>query len=126
MTFLHETGHLLDIAAIGNPGLFASLEGDGLLDGWRAAVEATNAVQTLRQMKGAGTVVIETPDGPVEETVHDRHIGYLLGYDEIWARSYAQYVAERSMDARLMEAFVRPGTHTGAHRSTLSSPVGNG
>ena len=104
LTFVHEIGHFLDLAALGTAGAFSTLAGDALLDGWRNAVEATLAVQTLRHRIGAGSVVIQTPHGPVEETVGDRHVAYLLGYDELWARSYAQYVAERSMDATLMDA----------------------
>lgn len=104
LTFVHETGHFLDLSALGKAGAFATLAGDVTLDGWRTAVGATTAVQTLRQRKGAGAVVIQTPQGPVELAVGDRHVAYLLGYDELWARSYAQYIAERSMDATLMAA----------------------
>jgi hypothetical protein len=104
LTFIHEIGHFLDHAALGRPGVFATLAGDSLLDGWRRAVESTDAVQALRQRSTAGTVVIQTPDGPVKETVGRRHAQYLLAPDELWARSYAQYIAEQSMDIGLIRA----------------------
>jgi hypothetical protein len=104
LTFFHEIGHFLDHAALGWPGVFATLAGDSLLDGWRRAIESTDAVQALRQRSIAGTVVIETPDGTVEETVGRRHARYLLAPDELWARSYAQYIAEQSMDTILIRA----------------------
>lgn len=104
LTFIHEIGHFLDLSALGTAGVFATLAGDVALDGWRTAVDATNATQTLRRRKGAGTVTVHTPRGPVVLAVGDRHVEYLLGYDELWARSYAQYIAERSMDATLLAA----------------------
>lgn len=104
LTFIHETGHFLDLSALGEAGAFATLAGDVTLDGWRAAVDATNAVHTLRQRMGAGAVEIQTSQGAVAVAVGDRHVEYLLGYDELWARSYAQFIAERSMDATLLAA----------------------
>jgi hypothetical protein len=104
LTFIHEIGHFLDHAALGSPGVFATLAGDPLLNGWRRAVESTDAAQALRHRKTAGTVVIQTPDGPVEVTVGRRHAEYLLAPDELWARSYAQYIAAKSMDTRLISA----------------------
>lgn len=104
LTFVHEIGHFLDLAALGKAGVFATLAGDPLLDVWRRAVESTGAVEALRQRKAAGTVIVQTPDGPVEMTVGRRHAGYLLALDELWARSYAQYIAENSLDTGLMAA----------------------
>src|SRR5262245_12002757 len=89
LTFIHEIGHFLDLAALGNAGAFATLAGDARLEGWRRAIESTDAVHTLRQRKGASTVVVHTPQGPDELTVGVRHVEYLLAYDELWARSYA-------------------------------------
>ena len=104
LTFIHEIGHFLDLAALGTAGVFATLKGDALLDDWRSAVESTHAVQELRQRRIAGRVVVQTPEGPVEEAVGKRHAEYLMSPDELWARSYAQYIAEKSMDTGLISA----------------------
>jgi hypothetical protein len=110
LTFIHEIGHFLDLSAFGKAGVFATLAGDAMFDGWRRAVEATDAVQNLRRRKDSGTVVVHTAQGPIELSVSNRHLEYLLTDDELWARSYAQYIAERSVDATLLAAlnFTRP------------------
>jgi hypothetical protein len=104
LTFVHEIGHFIDLAALGTVGVFATLEGDALLSDWRPAVEATNAVRTMRRQRDAGSVVVQTPEGPLDVAVGMRHAEYLLAPDELWARSYAQYIAEKSLDTELIAA----------------------
>lgn len=92
LTMVHETGHLLDHLGLGTPGTFASGDvNEPWLQPWRDAVAASAAYQELQrlELRYAGT-----PFGP--------HVAYLLGYDEAWARSYAQLVATRSGDPTLL------------------------
>ena len=88
---LHEIGHFLDHQALGNRGGFASTR-HAALKGWRTAVESTWACRTLREVKRVRDQA-GRPGGPVV---------YLLDYNELWARSYAQYVTLKSRDAALL------------------------
>jgi hypothetical protein len=89
MTTAHEIGHLLDFDALGeSAGAFAS-ESDPALADWRAAVDVTAAIKAINK----GVV-----DGkPIYNAA------YYLKPLEIWARSYAQYIAMRSGDAELLK-----------------------
>lgn len=83
MTASHEAGHMLDWFALGAPGKFASeLHPD--LAAWRTAVANSAAVKGL--VKG-------TVDGM---PISGRE--YFLRKHEIWARSYSQYIAQKSGD----------------------------
>jgi hypothetical protein len=56
------------------------------------------------------------PDGSlVGQIVDRRHTDYLLKPEELWARSYAQYIAERSADSDMLAALdlLRPPALTG-------------
>lgn len=80
-TVLHEAGHFLDMDAIGRPGNYATLNGDPVMRDFLAAAEKTDAIQGLRQQ------FARLPDEQTE---------YYLRPHEIWARAYAQFVAERA------------------------------
>ena len=73
---IHEVGHLLDLRGLGTPLHPASVD-DDRMDPWRRAVETSGEVAMLGNLLG----------GPDE---------YYLRPEELWARSYAQWVAERS------------------------------
>lgn len=98
LTLAHEVGHFLDQQAIGQTKIFAS-RSEPLLAGWRRVVQESQAVRTLRDMQenpsayervvlGGERTYTVRPDG--------RYLNYLLSNEEIWARSYSQYIAERS------------------------------
>jgi hypothetical protein len=86
---IHEIGHFLDLHGL--PGLgFASADGRNLvLDDWRRSIDHSRAVGTLRELQASG-----------DPAVRDR-AERLLYADELWARSYAQFVAIRSGHFRL-------------------------
>jgi hypothetical protein len=91
LSLLHELGHALDHWGLGRQGDFATSTGHANLADWRRAVEGTRAWLDLRALRSrypqarAQTILV-----------------YLLRYDELWARSYAQYVATRSGDPTLL------------------------
>lgn len=87
MTAAHEVGHLIDFFALGEAGAFAS-EAHPALAAWRAAVAASAPVKALQGEAGAA--------------LPPRARSYLLRHRELWARSYAQYVAQRSGSAELL------------------------
>jgi hypothetical protein len=95
LTTVHEVGHWLDLEAIGSKGSYATLQsgtqpGSGIMKGFLDAAEKTNAIKELRdQLKNASTLW------------ERKHFKYLLKPQEIWARAYAQFIAEESADVQL-------------------------
>jgi hypothetical protein len=88
LTLAHEIGHWLDREGAGVGGRFES-EAGGLFADWLAAVERSEAVQNIRQRARTG--------------YNRKYANYLLRVREMWARSYAQWVAVRSGDAKLLQ-----------------------
>lgn len=88
LTFAHELGHFLESAAI--PGsTFGDRQWvfDDFTKKWQDVVRESPSVVTLQEMLDA--------DAPMDEEfgVGRRYAEYLLRLEELWARSYAQYVA---------------------------------
>lgn len=85
----HETGHFLDHVGVNQDRKSYSSESDPLFAMWRKAVDESKAMQTLVNWRAG----LGRPAGAT-----DRYLSYLIGKDEAWARSYAQWVAIRSGD----------------------------
>jgi hypothetical protein len=99
LTTAHEIGHFLDHQALGVPGEFASDADTSLLTHWRTVVERSLAVARLRDMEPTGLVAVRTKDGFTTSFFVDKtYIGFLTRPRELWARSYAQYVAMLGSD----------------------------
>lgn len=85
---LHEFGHFLDHAWIGGKGDFAtkalqfSSSDDTPLGRWYAAVKDSKAVQSIQDR--------------VLKRGEQKYKSYFLSPDELFARSYSQWVAEKS------------------------------
>lgn len=90
-TVAHEVGHFLDHQAIGKVGEFASAIDKGMEE-WRNSVLGSKAVNNLAKRRTEST-----------STAGKKHIDYLLDKEELFARSYAQWVAKRTGDAKMME-----------------------
>ena len=84
---LHEIGHFLDAFALPSRG-FSSLAHPEL-DRWRVAVGESRAYRDLLDLSRA--VAAE----------HRERLLEALRLDEVWARSYAQFVASRCRDPSL-------------------------
>lgn len=91
LTLAHEIGHFIDHQGI-EAGKYGSQEST-LFQGWVDAVQNSSPVKTLTAMR----------EGPDRNSYNQSHIEYLLRPREIWARSYAQYITERSEDPILIE-----------------------
>jgi hypothetical protein len=102
LTAVHESGHLLDLMAIGSRGDFATVRLDAGMADVLAAAEKTKAVQELRQHLATTTSLFVA-----------LHLQYLLTPWEIWARAYAQFITERSgfpvLDHQLQMTLKRAG-----------------
>jgi len=84
LTAVHEVGHFLDLSAIGDVGQFATVSGFAPMRDVLRAAEGTNSIKGLRAL-------LPSLHGEQAEFVQ-----YLLSPKEIWARAYAQYIAQRS------------------------------
>jgi hypothetical protein len=90
---VHEIGHFLDLAAIGEPGVFASEVGTELAQ-WRTSIERSRRWNELGR-------VLET----VVSVAPEHEAAALAAYRDLpegWARSYTQYVTIRSKDPGLL------------------------
>jgi hypothetical protein len=90
LALAHEIGHFIDHKGIGGAG-FVSTTSSAQFQEWLDAVDQSRAVKTLRRVQ-SGDKPRTLPSRP------QKWIDYTLQRDELWARSYAQYVAHRSGD----------------------------
>lgn len=121
MTLAHELGHFLDHAGIGRKskedpyprqGEFPTDAKSGGMANVMATIKESRAYRTLRTHAVNARLdgVITIPRGemggrplpPISIKVAPDWFNYVIGQDELWARSYAQYIAVRSGDAELM------------------------
>src|SRR5215204_5451787 len=84
LSTLHEVGHFLDLSGIGPPNRFESTVEGGSLSAWRAVILQSRSVLTL---------IAIARDA---ELMFAQAAGEQLDWRELWARSYAQYVIDRS------------------------------
>jgi hypothetical protein len=89
MVALHEIGHFIDLHGLPGPR-FASADATvSLLSDWRSAVLRSRAVADLTRVGRSGTLEVS------------RRAERLVVVEELWARSYAQFVATRCGDETL-------------------------
>jgi hypothetical protein len=98
-SLLHEIGHLLDFAALGRFRDFGSARAEAELAQWHEAIEASSDVQRLRAAITEFVSVL-----PVDAIEMRRRLERALAPEELWARSYAQYVSLRSGDPDLLSS----------------------
>lgn len=92
LTLAHELGHYIDYFGLGeNPGYSATSK--TLMSAWKKAVYNSKAYINLKQE-------LTQRQAAYLPTSHHR---YLLKHDELWARSYAQYIAEKSGNKNLLK-----------------------
>ena len=85
LTATHEIGHLIDAFGLGTGKTTgAELRNTPELKGWWRAITKSKTYQALSEL-------------------NDQHAMYLRNPKELWARSYAQYIARKSGDKILME-----------------------
>lgn len=91
-TAVHELGHFIDHSGIGRAGTFASENQPELMQGWVESVVNTRAIRSIVKLRSKAKT---------HEAIS--YYDYLLQPREIWARSYAQYIAKKSGDPILMD-----------------------
>jgi hypothetical protein len=106
LTVVHEIGHFLDHQAFGIVGRFASESRRvvAVMD----AITQSSAVQVLRSREAMKQVLVQMPHGGRRiHRLSQRYVGYLLEPKECFARAYAQLIAVRSRDPRLLDELSR-------------------
>jgi hypothetical protein len=105
LTLAHEVGHWLDHQTIGGRGKYASPDHD-IMQGWRDAIAGSDAAQDLldKMLNPQNHEVdIVYSFGTISSTPSVRYLRYLTNDKEMWARSYAQYVAHRSGNRTMLD-----------------------
>ena len=95
LTLYHEIGHFIDNKGFKAQKDFESHQANGLLSGVISKINETENIQTLRQWRENGFATIEGKRFRLGSD-HKRHIDYLTSNHEMWARAYAQYIAQNS------------------------------
>jgi hypothetical protein len=90
-TTLHEYGHYLDHMAMDQLGEFASEKGSAVLADWYQAVQESSAYQSLDELF----------DPRLGRDAAARR-AYWLNESELFARSYAQWIAQRTSDTSVL------------------------
>ena len=101
----HEMGHFLDSYGINKDGNFASRAArdavqsgdDHVLGDWYKAVNNSDGVKRLQNMQAnpsSFTQTYKSGGKTYRYTPSEKFIGYLQEPEELFARSYAQYIAE--------------------------------
>lgn len=85
---LHEVGHLIDYLCIPGRYEFANNKIKNMLSNWWKVVKKTEAYKNLAGMRPKNGII-------------KKRIKYLLTPDELWARSYSQYIATKSSHPQL-------------------------
>lgn len=88
---IHEIGHYLDFSAIDGLGAFAS-SASTHLDAWKAVVTRTPTYQAL-----TAVVASAIADPVFAAQIGHSRLAALTTADELWARSYTQYVGSGSV-----------------------------
>ena len=116
LTTVHEIGHFLDFKALDQAAPWASANSPAFAS-WREAVKRSQAAQTLRHFSDPAVSTIKAPLGNasvVEYPVDKVYVAYLFRARELWARSYAQFIATESHDPALLQQLEeereRPGS----------------
>jgi hypothetical protein len=90
ISFIHETGHFLDLSGIGEPGVIAS--GTSMMDDVIRAIRNSESYRKLQLIKTLYSSDVRLTN----------YINYLCEHEEQWARAYSQYIAEKSKNAKLL------------------------
>ncbi|MCC7229263.1 MAG: hypothetical protein IT203_02650 [Fimbriimonadaceae bacterium] len=98
-TMVHELGHLIDLYGFGTPKKFSSAK-SRLLKPWRDEIKKSKSLRRINAIACGRTVEVDGESIiPGEDLI--QHAKYLQTWEELWARSYFQFIAKRSGQAEL-------------------------
>lgn len=111
-TFVHEFGHLIDKSTLAKgpspmsiqPGASMTSRQTKALNNWLAELAKTDEVARLLHALDTGAFPVDAVhyiDIDAEYGLR-KHVEYLASPAELWARSYAQFIAEKSGDRLIL------------------------
>jgi len=89
MTLAHEIGHFIDNQVIPKTSGYYSSISSPIMEEWRLAIANSSATMNLKSMVG-------------NRAFDQKKIRYYLSTEEQWARSYAQWVGQKSGNITMM------------------------
>jgi hypothetical protein len=97
MTLVHEIGHVIDDAVAFRPATHPEYAA------WQNAYQRSQAMARMRSLdKGYTQIELNDRMGVHHRPADKKFTSYLLQENEIWARSYAQYIATSSNDPAML------------------------
>lgn len=110
LTTAHEIGHFIDFSVMGTGFKGGSEERLPEFSDWETAIESSGAVQNLKSMLATPnrySAEIMLNGTKQEVTPSADYLFYSLSKRELWARSYAQYIATKSGNSNMVSALKR-------------------
>jgi hypothetical protein len=104
LAIAHEIGHLLDWEVWGKNGRFGSDNKSVVLQKWLKTVTKTDSYKRMNHLRKVDHYIVQTPNGSKKTEVKHGHLISCLSPHELWACSYAQYVATKSENATVIRA----------------------
>jgi hypothetical protein len=104
MTTAHEIGHFIDYQGMGG-GKWATFDlgKESPLYNWAKAMEKSEAYKTLKEIQKTGMLTMVENNVLISHPVANNSISYYLDNQELWARSYAQYIAKKSNNPSMLK-----------------------
>ena len=102
ITIFHEIGHLIDLVGVGTPGQFESRTANGLFTRLLHLAQATPEIMKINDMLASKVIQIGGNNLPLPANTLNR-LTYLIDPAEIVARSYAQFIVEKSRSKKLVK-----------------------
>jgi len=98
-SFAHEVGHFIDQQQIRS-----NKDVSDIVSNIQEAANKTSAMNRLNQLTTLRTVPYTSNTGEVKDHyIQQNYVKYLLRENEVFARSYAQYIATESQDAQMIK-----------------------
>jgi hypothetical protein len=98
LTAAHEIGHAIDVVGVGQGKTV--VDSNQEFKAWRKAINDSNPIKFLKSLLTKTSLTLEYEGRSITVDLSrkeiKKHIRYLLKPEEIWARSYSQFVASRS------------------------------
>jgi hypothetical protein len=102
ITIFHEIGHLIDLLCVGEPGKFESDDPLGAFSHLLILTSETDEIIKIKNILASGYTKIDDKLLPLHYSTRTA-LCYLLEPREIVARTYAQYIAEKSKSQKLLK-----------------------
>jgi hypothetical protein len=100
ITIFHEIGHLIDLMAVGIPGHLESKVSEGVFSKLLECAKNTTEISKIESALSSGKIEISGIQLPLPPRTRST-LEYLLQPHEIVARSYAQYIVEKTKSRKL-------------------------